>query len=1080
MKVKKKIRLAGIVFLLSLGLCCGSTECVKAATSSDETSTYDKWEYQQISQKGTDGTLVVHFCEYVGLYLDTMQIRKMKNDTITSNENVFTTDGWYMMPYTVNEEVDISKTDLKKWLPDSYGVATKQSGRTYKIDWTDNSDTGVRFGLYDDGVITADCYMYNYILKYKTYISTDSSLTTIGSNASWKSVTVLNKKDAKCPHCGEKMYTATSTGIKLPNVTLKVPDSCVDQYIYVEVTLTSGEKILKKTKVAANKDHDYKEEIVTDATCTKTGKMKKTCKVCGYETTETIAAKGHDYSGSYKYKTNNNVAKGLKYKNCVRVNNGKVCDTRLESYYLISLTKGAGIDSVTGDAVYKEYGESCSVSATPSTGYTFKNWSGTFDSTKKTYTFKMPEKAVALTANANINQSTLKVNPDGGIWNNSTETQTITKNYNTTISIPVPRKNGYEFVQWVRTGNYGTLSSLNAVATYKFGVRAGVTDTITAKWKDVTPPTSEITAVTDSMGNYTTDTYVNPYTNIKWFKDYLDAQITSYDEGSGVKENYLSDANSENMVQSPKNPYSRKYSANESDDSGLIFLRGFAVDNNSNRGQRTQESFYVDGAAPNIETISAVDYSNNGGVSITSEEGIIVVTDMRSASETKKEKEWKNVNIAIDISISDKQSGLLSAVLEKYNDAGEWETLNTVSYNGEIDTQTASFTITETGKYRIAVYDMLHHVSYTSETDYYIDKIPPTIDDSTTDPTITVDAQTYGWTNKEVPLHFDIAENINGSGIATLEFVKVLADGTEESIEISPNIDEDSMNATVDVTITEEGITNYKLYAKDNAGNESYVYITVKIDYTAPTADAETILNDSYALDVSLKDIVEELSGCDLEKTYFIIKDSEGNVPEVLTYKFNPDDYTNIYTGACFEMSNIDVMTKYETCDSIDVEIHIFDIAGNEQVYSNTVDIFKLEATLYRYMSEIDDNTGNYMAGETWKAGESGLVKIDAGAFIDRIEVVYPTEWIEKQADNVTYPLDHSANIYNYTPPIVKNHEEDEFMIPTAVDDDGVTYTIIVRAYKTRNGIEKMKEIELPLVVKDNVLDDIKTRIRYK
>ena len=38
---------------------------------------------------------------------------------------------------------------------------------------------------------------------------------------------------------------------------------------------------------------------------------------------------------------------------------------------------------------------------------------------------------------------------------------------------------------------------------------------------------------------------------------------------------------------------------------------------------------------------------------------------------------------------------------------------------------------------------------------------------------------------------------------------------------------------------------------------------------------------------------------------------------------------------------------------------------------------------------------------------------------------------------------------------------------------------IVVRAYKTRNGVEKMKEVQLPLIVNGSVLDDLRTRIRY-
>lgn len=61
----------------------------------------------------------------------------------------------------------------------------------------------------------------------------------------------------------------------------------------------------------------------------------------------------------------------------------------------------------------------------------------------------------------------------------------------------------------------------------------------------------------------------------------------------------------------------------------------------------------------------------------------------------------------------------------------------------------------------------------------------------------------------------------------------------------------------------------------------------------------------------------------------------------------------------------------------------------------------------------------------------------------------------------------------------IKTQENNEFMIPTGVHDENETYTIVVRAYKTRNGVEKMKEVQLPLIVNGSVLDDLRTRIRY-
>ena len=56
----------------------------------------------------------------------------------------------------------------------------------------------------------------------------------------------------------------------------------------------------------------------------------------------------------------------------------------------------------------------------------------------------------------------------------------------------------------------------------------------------------------------------------------------------------------------------------------------------------------------------------------------------------------------------------------------------------------------------------------------------------------------------------------------------------------------------------------------------------------------------------------------------------------------------------------------------------------------------------------------------------------------------------------MTFPLNREKNIYTYVVPEIKTQENNEFMIPTGVHDENETYTIVVRAYKTRNGVEKM------------------------
>ena len=40
--------------------------------------------------------------------------------------------------------------------------------------------------------------------------------------------------------------------------------------------------------------------------------------------------------------------------------------------------------------------------------------------------------------------------------------------------------------------------------------------------------------------------------------------------------------------------------------------------------------------------------------------------------------------------------------------------------------------------------------------------------------------------------------------------------------------------------------------------------------------------------------------------------------------------------------------------------------------------------------------------------------------------------------------------------------------------------TSIPSLYKTKDGVEKMKEVSLPLLVEGSILDKLRTRVRYK
>ena len=149
-----------------------------------------------------------------------------------------------------------------------------------------------------------------------------------------------------------------------------------------------------------------------------------------------------------------------------------------ENTYQVTLQKGTGVQSVSGAGSYM-MGQSVTINATLATGYHWKGWTGTYGTTTQQYSFTMPDQDVSLTANAEINRSTVKIDPNGGTWQGSATVQSFTEHYGTAMSIPDPVRTGYTFSGWVKSEPFN--GSLNN-AVYTFGAADGAIDVLTASW----------------------------------------------------------------------------------------------------------------------------------------------------------------------------------------------------------------------------------------------------------------------------------------------------------------------------------------------------------------------------------------------------------------------------------------------------------------------------------------------------------------------------------------------------------------------------------------------------------------------
>ncbi len=149
-----------------------------------------------------------------------------------------------------------------------------------------------------------------------------------------------------------------------------------------------------------------------------------------------------------------------------------------DALFQVDLTAGTGIQSVSGAGNYTA-GSAVAVNAVVKNGYHWTGWSGSYQTNTKQYHFTMPAQNVSMTATAQINRSTLKVDPNGGTWSGSTGVQSFSENYGTAKSIPDPVRTGYTFSGWVKSEPFN--GSLNN-AVYTFGAGNGVTDVLTASW----------------------------------------------------------------------------------------------------------------------------------------------------------------------------------------------------------------------------------------------------------------------------------------------------------------------------------------------------------------------------------------------------------------------------------------------------------------------------------------------------------------------------------------------------------------------------------------------------------------------
>ena len=121
--------------------------------------------------------------------------------------------------------------------------------------------------------------------------------------------------------------------------------------------------------------------------------------------------------------------------------------------YVLTLNRGTGISNVTGAGTYK-YEETVTISATPSSGYSFKEWrqnSNLYATTSITTVTMTGDRTY--TAYSTANPYTVTFNANGGSVTPTSKTVTYASTYGT---LPTASRTGYDFDGWFTSASGGT------------------------------------------------------------------------------------------------------------------------------------------------------------------------------------------------------------------------------------------------------------------------------------------------------------------------------------------------------------------------------------------------------------------------------------------------------------------------------------------------------------------------------------------------------------------------------------------------------------------------------------------------
>lgn len=217
-----------------------------------------------------------------------------------------------------------------------------------------------------------------------------------------------------------------------------------------------------------------------------------------------------------------------------------------------------------------------------------------------------------------------------------------------------------------------------------------------------------------------------------------------------------------------------------------------------------------------------------------------------------------------------------------------------------------------------------------------------------------------------------------------------------------------------------------------------------------------------------------EIHGLDFMDQNLIDREKDG---ELIMDLWAEDDLSGVssFSATLFNLDNYGEHTYYPGEDGhihivlsddspmfsgdLNLTVRAKDGVGNETVLEKGATEFGLRAEIVKILPP---HTPEF------KRGESGVLKVTAWGYADRLEISFPDEFVSE---------DPSLNcVFTYEVPIDKQEEVILFMVPLYLQDSR-EYSVTVRAYKGDRLLEQ-HPVLCTLSVNDTVLNELRTRLR--